>query len=452
MRASTTFTFGTFAACALSACNPSAFDSLLDEAPVLSLSPGGSSTSSLAVLPLLANEPGTTAAARVLMSVRDEVRIAVADIDLKGKATITQASDVDLQNLNGYPAYSMATRADGRIILGSPKAGGSATPGGGLAVLDVGSPAGGGHTFTITPSIQAGVSNGSSPSRLGIAVAAGNVTNIPQGNFVAVGDNTVQVLDATGTAAAAATEAGCPTVLYDTTELYPHRSIAAGNVLLEGPPPLGGAFDEIVLAMPGKVVFVRWDGTAKLPCPSEYITMGSLGFGRSVAIGDFNGDSKQDLAVGNPPDTVYVFFGPLDPLVVPGVKATPSVTIKSGAMTGFGERVATYYLQGMAAAQLLVTDAGATVDGRQGAGKVMLFNPNGQYPVLTEANALATLFDSTDDSDPGLFGLSMGGLPFNPQFCSGGAVQLVPWAANGPNLLTFFNYPGAVSDPRCIAP
>lgn len=452
MRASTTFTFGTLAVCALGACNPSSFNSLLDDAPVLSLSPGGSSTSSLAVLPLLPNEPGTTAAARVLLSVRDQVRLAVADFDLKGKATITQASDVDLENLSGHPAYSTAMRADGRIILGSPKAGGGSTPGGGLALLDVGSTPGGGHTFTITPSIQAGVSNGSSPSRLGIAVAAGNVTNIPQGDFVAIGDNTVQVLNAAGTAAAAATEAGCPTVLYDTNEIYPYRSIGVGDLLLDGPPPLGGAFDEIVLAMPGKVVFVRWDGTAKLPCPSEYLTMAAPGFGRSVAVGDFNGDGKQDLAVGNPPDTVYVFFGPLDPLVVPGAKAAASVTIKSAGMTGFGERVATYYLPGMAAAQLLVTDSGATVNGRQGAGKVMLFNPTGQFPVLSEANAVATLFDSTDDSDPGLFGLSAGALPFNPQFCAGGAVQLVPWATNGPNVLTFFNYPGAAQDPRCITP
>jgi hypothetical protein len=82
----------------------------------------------------------------------------------------------------------------------------------------------------------------------------------------------------------------------------------------------------------------------------------------------------------------------------------------------------------------------------------MIFNISRGTPTILSSEAVATLFDSNKDSDPGLFGLNLGGVQFNVRLCKPtGGVQLVPWASLGPNLLTFFAYSGVVTDPRCFA-
>jgi hypothetical protein len=82
----------------------------------------------------------------------------------------------------------------------------------------------------------------------------------------------------------------------------------------------------------------------------------------------------------------------------------------------------------------------------------MLFNITRGLPALSTADAVATLFDSNQDSNQGVLGgASLGGVQFNTALCSpGGAVQLVPWVATNTTLLTFFAYPGSPADPRCF--
>ena len=172
----------------------------------------------------------------------------------------------------------------------------------------------------------------------------------------------------------------------------------------------------------------------------------SVGFGTSLATGDFDGDGHMDLAVGNPPDLVYVYFGPLD------TKTVADVTIRGASPTQFGKQLAAYYLPGQASAQLMVADPTAASPGS--AGKVMVFNIRRDLVSMTAADAVVTLFDSDKDSDAGLLGLNLGGLEFNTGLCHATGVvqpQLVPWTTLGPNLLTFFSYVGGSTDPRCFA-
>jgi hypothetical protein len=239
------------------------------------------------------------------------------------------------------------------------------------------------------------------------------------------------------------------------TEFYPFRPLAVGDLLT-------GGHDEIVVGGNGRVALLRWDGSLTLVCPESpprYLTMGAaLNFGSSVAVGYFNNDGSKDLAVGSPPDRVFVYFGPLDPYVDPvNPVATPSVTITNRLPnTRFGQRIAVYQAPGAATAQLLVADPAAPEGSFTG--KVMLFDVTGAKAELGDADAVATLFDSREDADGGLFGMGLGALTFNPQLCLPGApVHLVPWATNHRALLTFFSYPTsdpnkpAASDPRCFA-
>jgi len=272
------------------------------------------------------------------------------------------------------------------------------------------------------------------------------VTGLPGGNFVVLADSSVHVLGAHATEvlAATVTDGTCPTINLAPSDPLGFRPVAVGDVL-------AGGLDEIVLSGlvggKGTVVYLQWDGTSLLPCPAKTLTFGnSQSFGTSLAIEDFDGDGKMDLAVGSPPDKVYVFFGQLDAVTV------PSVTITNTGTTLFGKKVASYRLPGMAAAQLLVSDPAAAVGGRAGAGKVMLFNITRTLATLTDLDAVATLFDSNQDAETGKFGDNLGGVVFNTQLCApGAALQLVPWVSNSTDVLAFFNYPGAAGDPRCFA-
>jgi len=438
MRAPTLLCVAGLALSATSGCNPGTFDSLLDEAPVVVFTPSGSSTGSLHVLPL-PPDPNGTAAARMLVSRQDSGYLAVAEFDRDGKVEQRKASDAERANLGGDAVFGAAVRADGLIMLGMPRTGGGATPGGAASSLTLVPSAGGGYSFVAQPALQ----GGGQLTRVGINVAAGRVTGGAVEDFVVLGDNSVHVVGADGRTQVAGTT--CQSVqLGSATDYYAFRPVAVGDLLT-------GGFDEIVLGSQGKVAFLQWNGGTELTCLPTHLTMGaSIGFGASVAVANFGDTPHLDLAVGSPPDKVYVYFGPLDR--VDGPRITTITSTLPG--TAFGQRVAAYQLPGTATAQLLVADPRATVG--KLTGKVMLFSVDPNLPALTDTDAAATLFDSDEDSDPGFFGTNLGGLVFNTQLCVPGApLALVPWASNNLDVLTFFNYPPTVThaatDPRCFA-
>jgi hypothetical protein len=421
--------FGLMVAAVGAGCNPNDFDTALDKAPVVAFDTG----SAPVVLPLSSPTTGSVAA-RMLVSRKDKAYLAIADYDTNGKVTLHQATDSDIGNLGNVPVHSAASLGpNGPILLGTPSYGatGSETAPGRVALMTLAPLADGTSSFSIQPTLQ-------KSEHYGIAVGAGSVTGDPAslGEFVVASNDTVQLLSADARTPIASTS--CQAVLlYDPNGgNYGFRPMAVADFF-------AGGGDEIALSGFGHVVFVQYDRTTgSLVCLPKLLSQGTMvSFGASLVAADFDGDGNMDLAVGAPPDRVFVYYGPLD-------TAGDFITIGSAGSSSFGKQVAA--MRKPAGTRLMVADATAFSNGRSGGGKAMLLDVVRGASADAATITWATLFDSSDDAPAGVFGDSLGSLEFNTQLCSaGGGPNPVPWASSGSSVLTYFNYPGSTGDLRC---
>jgi hypothetical protein len=413
---------------ALAGCNPNDFQSALDKAPVAAFG-NGSSTGSLFVLPLSAPTAGTVAA-RMLVSRVGDAYLALAEYDKDGKVAILNASDSDLSNLGNVPVSSAASLGPaGPILLGTPSFNkvGDQPAAGRVSLLTLNAPGDGTAAFAIQPRMTRS-------DHVGIGVAAGKITGDPAspGEFVVLSDDTVYLLSGSDQSLLASTSCQAVQQIFNPSAgPYAYRPLAVGDLLT-------GGGDEIVLAGMGRVIFLQYDrATSTLVCAAKSLSQGAMAnFGSSLTVADFDGDGNMDLAIGTPPDRVYVYFGPID-------TAGDFVMIGSGGSSDFGKHVASLPMPAPAGARLMVSDPSAWANGRSGAGKVMVVNLNrGESADVGATPDLVTLFDSSEDSPAGVFGDNLGTVEFNTGVCTpGGGPSPLPWVSSGTAVLAYFNTP-----------
>jgi hypothetical protein len=414
------------------ACNPYDFKNTLKEAPVqvLDVAP---------VRAMLALDPPAEQpkiAARVLLSSGAARSLAVADFDSDGNTTITRANSSDLADLGSTkPIMSMAKLSNGTVVLGIPQFNNGERVLGQIALLTLSNESAT-PVFHLSPTTKEG-SIELYGSALGLAVATGQVTGI-QEEIAVLSESTVSVFSPTNIASPILTPVACGTLK---TPNDSYRSMVVANLL-------AGGIDEIAVGFPvlggkGYVQLISYGtspkGTTELYCSKRLDTPNNGGgFGASLAAADFNGDGFVDLAVGAPPDRVFVYFGPL-------TGGAPSAELTMEHAINFGARVTAVNLDS-SGAQLLVSDIGATVGDTMGAGKAYL------YKFDKAGSQRVAMVNDSSPSDQSYFGTAAAAVPFRYATCPKGAIDTrVLVSSSDSAVFAFFRFVDSLPDPRCFA-
>ncbi len=409
-------------------CDWRDFESLRNAAPVTAIQPpsGFPSSADFAAL-LVATSPPTdgSAAARFVTSATLTTALAVVTLNPGGQASSHLVGTTSgLANLDGQPVTALAAipGAD-EVLLGVPSA-----QGGTILMLDLSqSP----ETVTSFPGISPLVS---AEPYLGVGLAAGNLDANPAPDLVVASASSIHVfLNGGLTDLPAGSSTACPIALPSNLpqDQRIQRAVAVGK--LAGSTPVV-AVGTPGVGTPGSVSLFAVDNgalTCQLSLAPPAAGATTAGFGRSLAVGDFNADGVADLLVGAPPDHAYIYWGPL----AAGASATETISNPDSA-GATGAAVAALNVDRMGGDEALVGDPDAFVRGLQEAGAVIVHTSTSIDPVQ----------GAVSDNSPGAgnaYGSSVAALPFcQAPPCTSTAPILLPLVGAKNKAFVYFRMSG----------
>jgi hypothetical protein len=444
MRALARFLLGAFGAIVVgalpTACDWREFDTLQKQAPVLAVdAPSGFPSSNdfgSVLLPLAPPSDGSSAA-WFLASATEMTGLALVKIDPAGGSSAQQLTGSAFDDLDGDPVTAMAEiPGSGTAFLGVPTSN---------SLLKVALASQEASPFVVDEILVAPEAD------LGVGVAAGNLTGAATPDLVATSTTSIHVFVAGAVAnelVPSPTELATCQMAVLSSQLATgdkiNRAVVIGNltgsgaVVAVGTPGAGVAGSVSIFQATASAVTC----VGVLPAPTVTSPAGTInsGFGRALAIGDFDGDGAADLLVGAPPHSVYLYRGPLAFPV-----SAPTATIPAPpSSAAFGAALAAIPLDGLKGDEALVSDPGATIDGQTGAGNVTIYTGAMLSKMATPTPVLSDHEVSTGEA----YGSAVGALPFcaSPP-CTAGP-QLLPLVGAPSKAFVYFTL--GPTDPRAM--